>query len=41
MDVKSRLGIDYVSCKKINPSIIYGSISGFGQDGPYSKLIRS
>ena len=37
VDVKSRLGIDYVSCKKINPSIIYGSISGFGQDGPYSK----
>ena len=37
VDVKNRLGIDYVSCKKINPSIIYGSISGFGQDGPYSK----
>ena len=37
VDVKNRLGIDYVSCKKINPLIIYGSISGFGQDGPYSK----
>lgn len=34
-DVKHRLGIDYDSIKSINPRIIYGSISGFGQDGPY------
>jgi formyl-CoA transferase len=34
-DVKSRLGIDYATVAKINPRIIYGSISGFGQDGPY------
>ena len=34
-DVKSRLGIDYESVRKVNPRIIYGSISGFGQDGPY------
>jgi len=34
-DVKFRLGIDYESMKKINPRIIYASISGFGQDGPY------
>ncbi len=34
-DVKSRLGIDYESLKAINPSIVYASISGFGQDGPY------
>jgi crotonobetainyl-CoA:carnitine CoA-transferase CaiB-like acyl-CoA transferase len=34
-DVKSRLKIDYASVNKINPRIIYGSISGFGQDGPY------
>ena len=34
-DVKFRLGIDYESLKKINPRIIYGSISGYGQDGPY------
>ena len=34
-DVKNRLGIDYESIKAINPRIIYGSISGFGQDGPY------
>jgi crotonobetainyl-CoA:carnitine CoA-transferase CaiB-like acyl-CoA transferase len=34
-DVKHRLGIDYESMKAINPRIVYGSISGFGQDGPY------
>jgi formyl-CoA transferase len=34
-DVKFRLGIDYESMKKINSRIIYASISGFGQDGPY------
>src|SRR6188768_3089844 len=33
-DVKHRLGIDYDTVSKINPRIIYGSISGFGQDGP-------
>ena len=36
-DVKHRLKIDYDSLKKINPKIIYGSISGFGQTGPYSE----
>jgi len=35
-DVKKRLSIDYESVRKVNPRIIYGSISGFGQDGPYS-----
>ncbi len=35
-DVKHRLGIDYEAVKKINPRIVYGSISGFGQDGPYA-----
>jgi crotonobetainyl-CoA:carnitine CoA-transferase CaiB-like acyl-CoA transferase len=36
-DVKAKLGVDYESVKKINPRIVYGSISGFGQDGPYHK----
>src|SRR5712691_7074168 len=35
-DVKARLGIDYKALRKVNPRIIYGSISGFGQDGPYA-----
>ena len=35
-DVKHRLGVDYEAVKKINPRIVYGSISGFGQDGPYA-----
>jgi len=34
--VKHRLGIDYDSLRKVNPRIVYGSISGFGQDGPYA-----
>jgi len=37
MEVKYRLGVDYESVKEVNPAIIYASISGFGQDGPYSK----
>jgi crotonobetainyl-CoA:carnitine CoA-transferase CaiB-like acyl-CoA transferase len=31
----ARLGVDYDTLKNINPRIIYCSISGFGQDGPY------
>jgi formyl-CoA transferase len=34
-DVKTRLGIDYGALRKVNPRIVLGSISGFGQDGPY------
>ena len=33
--VKHRLGIDYESLKKLNDRLIYASISGFGQNGPY------
>ena len=33
--VKHRLGVDYDACAEVNPRIVYGSISGFGQDGPY------
>jgi formyl-CoA transferase len=36
-DVKFRLGIDHESLKKVNPRIVLGSISGYGQDGPYAE----
>ena len=34
-DVKDRLKIDYATLAALNPRIVYASISGFGQDGPY------
>ncbi len=34
-EVKRRLGIDYASLKSLNPRLVYASISGFGQTGPY------
>src|SRR6516225_1564347 len=36
-DVKRRLGIDYKQLARINPKLIYASISGFGQTGPYAN----
>jgi len=35
--VKHRLGVDYESVSRINPRIVYGSLSGFGQYGPYAE----
>jgi formyl-CoA transferase len=37
MQVKHRLKIAYDDLKDINPRLVYASISGFGQTGPYSK----
>jgi formyl-CoA transferase len=36
-DVKYRLGVDYDAMSQINPRLVYGSISGFGEDGPYQR----
>jgi len=36
--VAGRIGIDYPTLRKINPRLIYCSISGYGQEGPYRDL---
>lgn len=35
--VAKRLGVDYATLKEINPRLIYVSMSGYGEDGPYTK----
>ena len=36
-NVKVKLGIAFADVQKVNPRLVYASISGFGQTGPYSK----
>ena len=36
--VTARLGADYESLNKLNPKLIYCSLTGYGQTGPYSRL---
>jgi len=37
--VTKRLGIDYEALAKLNPKVVYCSISGYGQDGPYRDKV--
>ena len=36
--VIERIGLDYDKVKKINPKIVYGSVSGYGNEGPWKDL---
>ncbi len=36
--VIERLGLDYGTMSKLNPKIVYGSISGYGADGPWARV---
>lgn len=37
--VVKRLGVDYDTVKEVNPRIVYCSLTGYGQDGPYNNLV--
>jgi len=37
--VVKRLGVDYDTIREINPRIVYASLTGYGQDGPYRDLV--
>jgi alpha-methylacyl-CoA racemase len=37
--VVKRLGVDYDTLSQINPRIVYCSLSGYGQNGPYANLV--
>ena len=37
--VVNRLGCDYETLKRLNPRLVYCSLSGYGQDGPYRDLV--
>ena len=37
--VMKRLGLDYDTIKEINPRIVYASLTGYGQDGPYRDVV--
>jgi CoA:oxalate CoA-transferase len=36
--VVERLGLDYAAAKVVNPRIVYASITGYGEDGPWAML---
>lgn len=38
-DVMARFGLDYASCKRLKPDIVYCSISAFGKEGPFAKRL--